>query len=101
MILSIQAEQTYRDALAANQSAFLMKESDASRDVFECSVGNLPPQTDAVIRFAYVIELTLEGDGAVKFTYPAVLSNRYGSPDKSLIGELYFVLFHNCWIYRG
>ena len=77
---TFQAQQTYKDALAAGQSAFLLQESDASSDVFECMVGNLPPNTRVTITLAYVGELSLEGDGAVKFVYPAVLGQRFGTP---------------------
>ena len=79
-IVNLQAQQTYQDAIAAGQSAFLLQESDASSDVFECMVGNLPPQSSVKVTLAYVGELSLEGDGAVKFVYPAVLGQRYGSP---------------------
>ncbi len=71
--------------MTSGQTAFLLKESSASGDVFECSVGNLPPGAEALIRFAYVTELLVEGDGAVRFTYPAVLGDRYGAPDKPLL----------------
>ena len=93
-----QALETYQDAIAAGHSAFLLEESDASGDVFECHVGNLPPHTDAEICFSYVVELAVEAkDGAVKFVYPAVLGGRYQT-DAAHTGmylfwvELYFLV---------
>ncbi len=50
ILLALQAEQTYQDAVEAGQSAFLLEESDETADVFQCRVGNLPPDTEATIR---------------------------------------------------
>ena len=62
----------------------MMEESDESGDVFQCQVGNLPPNTDAAIRFAYVIELDIQADKSVKFVIPAILGQRYGGATKPL-----------------
>ena len=74
---SLQARETYDDAIASGRAAFLMEESQTSGDIFECLVGNLPPHEDAVVTFAYVIELELEVDGGVCFQLPSVIKPRY------------------------
>ena len=57
----------------------LMKEDDKTGDIFRCTLGNLPPKTDANIRFSYAIELPQEPDGRIRFTLPTVLNPRYSS----------------------
>ena len=39
--------------MEAGQSAFLLEESDETADVFQCRVGNLPPDTEATIRSVF------------------------------------------------
>ena len=73
----MQARETYDDAIASGRSAFLMEESQTSGDIFELLVGNLPPYQDAVVTFAYVIELELEVDGGICFQLPSVIKPRY------------------------
>ena len=70
-----------------NETAFLAEESNTSSDIFRCKIGNLPPDTEAVLTFSYVVDLagsTDSGDnGSVIFTLPSVLNPRYrpaGSP---------------------
>ena len=81
------AKQTYEEALERNETAFLAEESETSSDVFRCKIGNLPPDSVAVLSFSYVVDLansTDAGDnGSVVFTLPSVLNPRYcpaGSP---------------------
>ena len=74
---SLQARETYDDAIASGRAAFLMEESQTSGDIFECLVGNLPPHRDAWVTFAYVIGLELEVDGGVCFQLPSVIKPRY------------------------
>lgn len=62
----------------------LMEEDDASGDIFRCLVGNLPPGTEAVIKFAYVIELQLSPEGAVLFVLPTQLNPRYNPSEEGL-----------------
>ncbi|XP_029436856.1 von Willebrand factor A domain-containing protein 5A-like isoform X2 [Rhinatrema bivittatum] len=72
-----EAHQTYEDALAQGQEAFLLEEDESSGDIFSCSVGNLPPGQEAGVTLAFVRELPVEADGAVRFVLPAVLNPRY------------------------
>ena len=75
------AKQTYDEAIEKNETAFLIEESSNSGDIFKCKIGNLPPETEAVLSFSYVVDLattSAEGeDDAVVFTLPSVLNPRY------------------------
>jgi len=62
-------------------TAMLLKEDDASGDVFQCMLGNLPPHTEAQLKVSYVVELLQGSDGKVPFVLPTVLNPRY-SPGK-------------------
>ena len=62
----------------------LLKEDDTVGDIFQCTLGNLPPKTDAKISFSYVIELPQEPDGKIRFTLPTVLNPRYSSGNSVL-----------------
>ncbi|XP_030043481.1 von Willebrand factor A domain-containing protein 5A isoform X2 [Microcaecilia unicolor] len=76
------AHQTYEDALAQGKEAFLLEEDESSGDIFSCSVGNLPPGQEAEVKLAFVQELPVEADGAVRFVLPAVLNPRYTPQDE-------------------
>ena len=54
-----------------------MEESTETGDIFECLVGNLPPNEDAVVRFAYAVELDLCATGDIRFALPSVIKPRY------------------------
>lgn len=58
-----------------------LAEDDHSGDVFECKLGNLPAGEMADLTMCYVIELSPEVDGILRFTLPMVLNPRY-SPGK-------------------
>ncbi|XP_052099163.1 von Willebrand factor A domain-containing protein 5A-like isoform X2 [Mytilus californianus] len=58
----------------------LLSEDDASADIFECKLGNLPAGERALLTISYVVELSVETDGKMRFTLPTVLTPRY-SPD--------------------
>ena len=72
-----QAKLTYQDAVEKGSTAILLKEDDTAGDIFQCTLGNLPPKTDAKIIFSFVIELPQEPDGKIRFTLPTVLNPRY------------------------
>lgn len=55
------AQETYDDAIASGQSAFLM--ASERKDVFTITVGNLPPKEKAEVTVTYVMELSTEHDG--------------------------------------
>lgn len=78
-----QAKLTYDDAINRGSTAMLLKEEDRVGDIFQCTLGNLPPQTDARVIFSFVIELPQEPDGKIRFTLPTVLNPRYSSAARS------------------
>jgi len=86
-----QAKQTYDDAVDSGRTAMLLEEDDASGDIFRCLVGNLPPGTEAAIKFAYVIELGLSPEGAVTFVLPTQLNPRYNPSQSGLCVSLSLV----------
>ena len=61
----------------AGRSAFLVAESDESRDIFKCDVGNLPPKTKAKVQMSYVTELDIQANGALLYVFPVTLFGRY------------------------
>lgn len=75
-----QAVLTYKDAVDHGKTAMLLKEDNSSGDIFNCMLGNLPPETEASLVMKYVIELPQELDGRLRFTLPTILNPRY-SPD--------------------
>lgn len=78
-----EARDTYDDAISSGQSAFLLEESDESSDIFQISVGNLPPKEEAIIELRFVTELAVEVEGRVVFVLPTVLNPRYSPQDST------------------
>ncbi|XP_022810501.1 von Willebrand factor A domain-containing protein 5A-like isoform X2 [Stylophora pistillata] len=76
-----EARDTYDDAISSGHSAFLLEESDESSDIFQISVGNLPPEKEAVVDLRFVTELAVEAEGRVVFVLPTVLNPRYSPQD--------------------
>ncbi|CAG2243183.1 unnamed protein product [Mytilus edulis] len=71
------AKETYNEAISNGHTAMLLSEDDASGDIFECKLGNLPAGEMALLTISYVVELSVETDGKVRFTLPTVLTPRY------------------------
>ncbi|XP_013923319.1 PREDICTED: von Willebrand factor A domain-containing protein 5A [Thamnophis sirtalis] len=72
-----QAEQEYQDAVSEGRQAFLLEREENANDIFTCSLGNLPPGGEAILKLRYVQALAVEPDDAVRFVLPAVLNPRY------------------------
>ncbi|KAJ7313846.1 hypothetical protein JRQ81_005595 [Phrynocephalus forsythii] len=72
-----QAEQEYDDAMSEGRQAFMLGREANTSDIFTCSLGNLPPESEATLKIRYVQALAPEPDGAVRFVLPAVLNPRY------------------------
>jgi Ca-activated chloride channel homolog len=68
------AFETYDNAMERGDGAFLLDEERP--DVFQASVGNLPPGKDVLLKVTYVSELTVDG-GAVRLVIPTTISPRY------------------------
>ncbi|GAB1605113.1 von Willebrand factor A domain-containing protein 5A-like isoform X3 [Argonauta hians] len=76
------AQTEYKEAVEKGQSAILLRETSTSGDIFEYSLGNIPPKQKINLQICLVTELTCEVDGAVKFYMPFVLNPRYGLAPK-------------------
>ena len=58
----------------AGHGAFLLDEERP--DVFQASIGNLPPGKEVLLKLTYVTELTVDGHG-LRFSIPTTVSPRY------------------------
>ena len=77
-----EAKQAYDDAKARGFTAALAEEKTG--DIFSISLGNLPSKSEAEIHLKLAGELPIDTEGAVRFTLPAVLKQKYtpaGSTD--------------------
>jgi hypothetical protein len=74
---SLQAKETYDDAVSQGYTSVLLSQNEDSPDIFQMSIGNLPPKQSATITFSYVKELPLLVDGGVNFVLPTLLNPRY------------------------
>ncbi|GAB1605103.1 von Willebrand factor A domain-containing protein 5A-like [Argonauta hians] len=72
------AQTEYKEAVEKGQSTILLRETRTSGDIFEYSLGNIPPKQKINLQICLVTELTCEVDGAVRFYMPFVLNPRYG-----------------------
>lgn len=76
------AFRTYDEAMERGDGAFLLDEERA--DVFQASVGNLPPGKEVLLRITYVSELAVDGKG-LRFTVPTTVAPRY-APAEDRVG---------------
>eukprot|EP01112_Ceratiomyxa_fruticulosa_P009185 TRINITY_DN2395_c0_g1_i2.p1 TRINITY_DN2395_c0_g1~~TRINITY_DN2395_c0_g1_i2.p1 ORF type:complete len:918 (+),score=260.17 TRINITY_DN2395_c0_g1_i2:845-3598(+) len=65
-----QARNTYDDAISAGHGAYLLEESKEKPNIFQASIGNLPPQKDVVITLRYVSELQVTAEKNIQFVLP-------------------------------
>ena len=72
-----EAFRMYDDAMERGDGAFLLDEERP--DVFQASVGNLPPGKEALLKLTYVTELSV-ADGGLRFSVPTTVSPRYAPP---------------------
>jgi Ca-activated chloride channel homolog len=77
-----EAFRMYDDAMERGDGAFLLDEERP--DVFQASVGNLPPGKEALLKLTYVTELSV-ADGGLRFTVPTTVSPRY-APAEDHVG---------------
>src|SRR5262245_28001047 len=77
-----EAFRMYDDAMERGDGAFLLDEERP--DVFQASVGNLPPGKEALLKLTYVTELSV-ADGALRFAVPTTVSPRY-APAEDCVG---------------
>jgi Ca-activated chloride channel family protein len=69
-----EAFRTYDEAMERGDGAFLLDEERP--DVFQASIGNLPPGKEVLVRLTYVTELTV-AEGGLRFSIPTTVSPRY------------------------
>jgi Ca-activated chloride channel homolog len=72
------AFRMYDDAIEQGHGAFLLDEERP--DVFQASVGNLPPGKEVLLKLTYVTELSVAGKG-LRFSIPTTVSPRYAPAD--------------------
>jgi Ca-activated chloride channel family protein len=77
-----EAFRAYDDAMAAGHGAYLLDEERP--DVFQASVGNLPPGAEVALTIVYVTELDVVDD-AVRFVVPTTVAPRY-APAEDRVG---------------
>src|SRR5262249_4791275 len=65
------AFKMYDDAMEQGHGAYLLDEERP--DVFQASVGNLPPGKEVLLKLTYVTELSIEG-GTIRFMIPTTVS---------------------------
>ena len=79
------AFKQYDEAIERGDGAFLLDEERP--DVFQASVGNLPPGKEVLLKLTYVRELPVEGAG-LRFSIPTTVSPRYApAEDQRGIGR--------------
>ena len=73
------AFRMYDDAMERGDGVYLLDEERP--DVFQASVGNLPPGKEVLLRLTYVTELAVAGNG-LRFTIPTTVSPRYAPVER-------------------
>ncbi|CAL8070795.1 unnamed protein product [Calicophoron daubneyi] len=89
-----EAKTTYDEAVASGHAAFLAEQEEHCEDVFQMSIGNIPPNGTVIIQLKYVGHLQCEntdGNGSSKsqavFTLPSVINPRYSPADSAIKSE--------------
>ena len=76
------AFEMYDDAMEQGHGAFLLDEERP--DVFQASIGNLPPGKEVTVKLTYVSELAVD-EGRLRFVIPTTVSPRY-APAQDRVG---------------
>lgn len=80
-----EAFRMYDDAMERGDGAFLLDEERP--DVFQASIGNLPPGKEVLVKLTYVTELAVAGRG-LRFSIPTTVSPRYApAEDRAGVGR--------------
>ena len=74
------AKKEYDEAIQSGKTAALLEQSLDASDTFTTSIGNVPPESEAVVYITYLGELEhdSQADG-VRLTLPSVIAPRYGT----------------------
>ena len=79
------AFERYDKAMERGDGAFLLDEHRP--DVFQASIGNLPPGREVLVRVTYVTELAVD-DGQLRFTLPTTIAPKYApEEDRAGVGQ--------------
>ena len=79
------AFKMYDDAMERGDGAFLLDEERP--DVFQASIGNLPPGKEVTVKLTYVTELAAAGR-ALRFVIPTTVAPRYApAADRTGVGR--------------
>src|SRR5262245_18422054 len=79
------AFKMYDEAMEQGHGAYLLDEERP--DVFQASVGNLPPGKEVLLKLTYVAELSIES-GTIRFAIPTTVSPRYApAEDRAGVGR--------------
>jgi Ca-activated chloride channel family protein len=80
-----EAFRMYDDAMERGDGGFLLDEERP--DVFQASIGNLPPGREVLVKLTYVTELAVSGRG-LRFSIPTTVSPRYApTEDRAAVGR--------------
>src|SRR4051812_29701888 len=80
-----EAFKAYDEGMERGDGAFLLDEERP--DVFQVSVGNLPPGKEVLLKLTYVTELSIAG-GGLRFVVPTTVSPRYApAGDRVAVGR--------------
>uniref|UniRef100_A0A0G4FXR4 VWFA domain-containing protein n=1 Tax=Chromera velia CCMP2878 TaxID=1169474 RepID=A0A0G4FXR4_9ALVE len=70
----VQAKQEYTDALRRGDGAYLLEQEGP--DIFQCSIGNIPPRTCVKVTMTFVHELAID-EKSVRLLFPMHIAPRY------------------------
>ena len=69
------AHREYREAISKGHGAYLLDQDEISPDIFQVSIGNLPPEAEVIIKITYVTELEVIDDSVCFHLPPAIVSS--------------------------
>ena len=71
-----EAEKEYSEALARQDGAYLLQQSETSDDTLVLSVGRLPPGHECTVSISYVTTLEAVDETRMRLTIPTALTPR-------------------------
>eukprot|EP00026_Physarum_polycephalum_P002556 Phypoly_transcript_02563.p1 GENE.Phypoly_transcript_02563~~Phypoly_transcript_02563.p1 ORF type:complete len:905 (+),score=178.71 Phypoly_transcript_02563:1-2715(+) len=82
------AKDTYEDAIASGNSAYMLEQEEDAPNSFKTSIGNLPPKSEVVISIVYITDLQFNSDQKLEFIIPTntkafpdgVVNRRFATP---------------------
>jgi hypothetical protein len=74
-----QAKNDYDDAIASGHGSYLLEQNEESMELFQTSIGNLPPEKTVTIEITYITELEVI-DESIHFSIPTMNETSTNSP---------------------